>query len=95
MYLVRHVVMDSAQVTTLEAKGRFVLDRLFLAHLRTKGAENWLPADWREAYDNAGPNRTDKARVIADYISGMTDLYAQTLFSRLFVPFEGTVYDHL
>ncbi|HIF9142931.1 TPA: anti-phage deoxyguanosine triphosphatase [Photobacterium damselae] len=36
-----------------------------------------------------------KARLVCDYISGMTDSYATKLFTRLFTPKSGSVFDRL
>ena len=51
-----------------------------------------LPPEWRERYQGAGEGRNDArlARVVCDYIAGMTDRYAAREYRRLFsVEFEG------
>ena len=44
---------------------------------------SYLPCEWKQKSDLAS-NKTDLARVIADYISGMTDRYALTQHSKVF-----------
>ncbi len=45
-----------------------------------------LPSEWQEGIDSPGTART--ARVVADYIAGMTDKYALEMHRRLFDPYE-------
>ncbi len=51
---------------------------LFLAEPET------LPSPWRERAKDAGKDTTKKARVVCDYIAGMTDTYAIDEHRRLF-----------
>jgi len=51
-----------------------------------------LPPEWRERYEGAGEagNEARLARVVCDYIAGMTDRYAIREYRRLFsVEFDG------
>jgi dGTPase len=41
-----------------------------------------LPPEWRERYEGQGAARL--ARVVCDYIAGMTDRYAMREYRRLF-----------
>ena len=43
-----------------------------------------LPGDWRRRSENR--DETGRARVVADYIAGMTDRYALDLHRKLFDP---------
>ena len=43
-----------------------------------------LPDDWQKLYELAGKAKSDKARVICDYIAGMTDRFAIVEHDRLF-----------
>jgi dGTPase len=45
------------------------------------GAE--LPGRWQDAIELA-PDDADRARIIADFIAGMTDPYAIEQYARLF-----------
>lgn len=43
-----------------------------------------LPPEWLEKSKNAGKDKDEKARVVCDYIAGMTDRYALIEHARLF-----------
>ncbi len=45
-----------------------------------------LPAEWQAGVD--GPGTAQTARLVADYIAGMTDKYALEMHRRLFDPYE-------
>lgn len=92
-FIEKYVFM-SPQVLTLEAKGRHIIRCLFLKYMQGKNAERLLPQDWQIYVRNAD-SETCKARVITDYISGMTDNYAQETYARLFLPNRGSIYDIL
>jgi dGTPase len=59
------------------------LFELFQTHPTT------LPADWQQLYNNQ-EHSSDKARIVADYIAGMTDRFALEEHHRLFDPFAKT-----
>jgi dGTPase len=43
-----------------------------------------LPDDWQDKFEKAGKGKSDKARIICDYIAGMTDRFAMIEHARLF-----------
>ena len=43
-----------------------------------------LPDDWQNKIAAAGKDKNEKARVVCDYIAGMTDRYAVAEHARLF-----------
>ena len=92
--LIRKVVIESPQVRTLEHKGRHMIKALFCALMREDNVEALLPEDWRERLGSSY-TKTKKARVVCDYISGMTDDYAQKTYARLFLPDKGSIYELL
>ena len=57
-------------------------------------AERLLPQrfgmEWKKA-----ESETQRCRVICDYMAGMTDKYANRMYSRFFLPNEGSVFDRL
>ena len=66
-------------VNRMTSKGRRVVKDLFrLLHAEPE----CLPPDWRRISDGAGTAKT--ARVVADYIAGMTDRFALDEHRRLF-----------
>ena len=90
--LIKKIVFESPQVHTLEAKGKHIIRCLFLKLMSGDNAKELLPFDWRE-YLKDGDSNKCKARIVSDYISGMTDDYAQKTYSRLFLPDRGSIYE--
>jgi len=45
-----------------------------------------LPPQYQDKMEAAGPSPEARARIVADYIAGMTDRYAQREYARLFAP---------
>lgn len=85
-------VIRRPDVQMLEYKGQLVVMELFEAF--SSDPERLLPentqARWRAAqHENNG------MRVIADYISGMTDEFAARLYGTLFVPKRGATQDNM
>ena len=87
-------VIESPQVRTLEEKGRHIIRSLFWRYMRGDKGDQLLPTDWRELLQG-DYSRQEKARVICDYISGMTDDYAQRTYAKLFLPNQGSIYEVL
>jgi len=71
------------QVNRFNAKGEKIVAELFTYYMQYP---NCLPADWAKAIqDYQGDNAARfSARLIADYIAGMTDRYAITAYQRAF-----------
>ncbi len=83
--VVMELVIRSPQVHTLEVKGRHIVRSLFQSFLNDDAL---LPNDWREYFEDYS-----KHRVVSDYISGMTDEYAQRAYAKLFLPNYGSIYE--
>jgi dGTPase len=91
------LVFDHSQLHQLERKGRVILEGIFTAlcesYLATKDSGlRLLP----EAFDQIvrtkeSPER--KARVLCDYVAGMTDGFAVRTYKRLFDPGFGSILD--
>ncbi len=92
------LVFQSPQVCQLEHKGGFMLERLFAAL-----QENYLQAgparyallsrDFEEEMSRAGDDTNFRARIICDYLAGMTDGFAIRIYKRLFDPDFGSIVD--
>ncbi len=67
------------KVNRMTSKARRVVAELFELFLREP---NCLPEEWRRQADGAGTPKT--ARLVADYIAGMTDRFALKEHQRLF-----------
>jgi dGTPase len=85
-------VIRKPELQLLEYKGQQIVMSLFEAFsseperlLPTNTSKRWVQAD----SDNS------KHRVLADYISGMTDEYATRLYNHLFLPKSNAVLDSL
>lgn len=89
--LVDQKVMQSARVQTLEAKGMRLIESLF--DVLIDKPEEMFPDDWRLELRECGRDNKAIARLACDYISGMTDSFAEKLYSRLFVPGFGSIHD--
>jgi dGTPase len=82
-------VYRSPQVCIMNEKGRLIITRLF-EHLEEK--PEMLPRSYISRFEKA-KNKTDKRRIIADYISGMTDRYAMDLYQMMFEPYEKVMFE--
>jgi dGTPase len=96
--LARSLVFRSPQVCQLEHKGGFMLQRLFEAL-----ADNYLAPgtpvhtllsrDFEAELARAGDDPRRRARLICDYLAGMTDGFASRIYKRLFDPDFGSIID--
>ena len=84
-----YCVFSAPQILTLEEKGKFIIRQLFHKFMEYP---KLLPEDWKEL-DIDSDNELSKARLVSDYISGMTDNYAQQTYSKLFLPHFGSISD--
>jgi dGTPase len=96
--LAREVVFRSPQVCQLEHKGGFMIERIFAA-LKDNYLEGGRPplmllsGTFEREMDAAGDDRGRRARVICDYLAGMTDGFASRIYKRLFDPDYGSIVD--
>jgi dGTPase len=82
-YLFEHVY-KSPQVCIMNEKGRLIISRIFY-HLEKN--PDMLPGSFKFRFKEA-VNKKRQRRVIADYLSGMTDRYAMDLYQMMFEPYE-------
>jgi len=92
------LVFRSPQVCQLEHKGGFMLKRLFQAmqenYLDEGGAKlPLLSRDFEQEMSQVGSDRNVQARIICDYLAGMTDGFATRIYKRLFDPDFGSIVD--
>jgi len=76
------------QVCIMNEKGRMIISRIF-HHLEEK--PDMLPGSFKFRFKRAGSKKA-RRRVIADYISGMTDRYAMDLYQMMFEPYEKVMF---
>ena len=67
---------------------------LFRKFMQGDNAKALLPEDWSERLDSDSSEEA-KARLVSDYIAGMTDNYAQKIYARLYLPDKGSIYELL
>lgn len=81
------LVFQSAQLHQIEFKGNMMIEKLFSLfeenYIRTHSKIKLLP-DFDDKYIRDEKNANKKARLICDYMSGMTDSYAMRTYRRLF-----------
>jgi dGTPase len=93
--LSQDLVFDHAQLHQLERKSRVVLGSIFVAFSECyleNGNTRLLP----EGFDRiirSKPELRAKARILCDYIAGMTDGFAIRTYKRLFDPDFGSILD--
>ncbi|MFC7298963.1 anti-phage deoxyguanosine triphosphatase [Herminiimonas aquatilis] len=84
---VRDFVIFRPQVQALEFKGQQMICKLF--DVLDENPKRLLPRSDYDLYEQS-PN---KHRVICDYIAGMTDVHAARLYTRIFTPNIGSMFD--
>jgi dGTPase len=82
-------VYRSPQVCILNEKGKLIISRIF-KHLEKR--PEMLPKGFRARFKET-LERSEKRRIIADYISGMTDRYAMDLYQMMFEPHEKVLFE--
>ena len=85
-------VIKTQQVQTLEFRGQQLVMKLFDA--LASDPDRLLPERYRDRRHRSSDAK-GKARVICDYVAGMTDEYATRLYERLYVPRVGQFSDRL
>ena len=81
---VSQYVVHKPDIQLLEYKGQQLVMELFEAF--ASDPERLLPENTRERWRHSNEKGENAHRIIADYISGMTDGFAQRLYSTLFHP---------
>lgn len=74
------------RMSMMRGKAKQVLRDLFRAYLSNP---EFLTPEWRQGFDTA-KNKADAAKVICDYVAGMTDRYAIEQHQKLFNIYETT-----
>ena len=93
--LSQELVFDHSHLHQLERKGRVILEAIFQAFSESYLTECGLRL-MPESFDRIirlTPDRRVRARVMCDYIAGMTDGFAIRTYKRLFDPGFGSLLD--
>lgn len=95
--LSRELVFWSPQIYQLEYKADFMLKQIFMAfqehYLIDPGSKFMLLPESTEKYVRSETDLIRRARLICDYIAGMTDVFAIRTYKRLFDPDFGSIMD--
>jgi dGTPase len=73
-------VIDSQRVQTISWKGAYIIKKLFAAFM---SEERLLTEHDRRQWRTVQTD-TERARIVCDYIAGMTDSFAMRMHARLF-----------
>lgn len=84
-------VIRKPEIQMLEYKGQQIIMELFEAF--ESDPQRLLPLNTQERWQHAKENNLNEMRVIADYISGMTDEFAGRLHQQLFGPKSAGIFE--
>jgi dGTPase len=91
------LVFDHSQLHQLERKGRVILEGIFTAlcesYLAAKDSGLRLLPEAFDQIVRSQESTESKARVLCDYVAGMTDGFAVRTYKRLFDPGFGSILD--
>jgi dGTPase len=80
------------RVQRLQKRSEIMLQRLWESFIVPENGRLIVPPDWIEEYEQQKGNWSWR-RFVADYISGMTDTYAEKVYSELFASKTGSIYE--
>jgi dGTPase len=79
-------------VQRLQMRNEIMLKRLWESFIIPESGRKIIPPDWIENYERRKAS-WPWPRFVADYISGMTDAYAEKVYSELFASKSGSIYE--
>lgn len=80
------------RVQRLQMRSEIMIERLWSRFIVPDTGRMIVPPDWIESYQQM-KGKWQWPRFIADYISGMTDAYAEKVYSELFASRAGSIYE--
>ncbi|GAB2698417.1 deoxyguanosinetriphosphate triphosphohydrolase family protein [Paenibacillus thermoaerophilus] len=80
------------RVQRLQKRSEIMLERLWDSFKEPQAGRLILPPDWIESYERQKANWPWE-RMVADYIAGMTDAYAEKVYAELFASRTGSIYE--
>ena len=86
-------VIANYKIIQMEYKGKKMVKDVFNAFINSNG--KLLPPGEQQKYNLYKDDKNKQARVICDYIAGMSDNFLTMIYSRLFVPNYGSIGDLL
>ncbi|MGL5799290.1 MAG: anti-phage deoxyguanosine triphosphatase, partial [Plesiomonas sp.] len=88
---VNEFVVRRTEVQMLEYRGQQLIMTLFDA--LSADPERLLPNNTRQHWQQSRAEGHSGLRVITDYISGMTDGFAQRIYNQLFIPGDSVLFE--
>ncbi|MBC8078803.1 MAG: dNTP triphosphohydrolase [Gorillibacterium sp.] len=80
------------RVQRLQMRNEIMIRRLWDSFIIPDSGRRIIPPDWIENYERHKAN-WPWPRFVGDYISGMTDAYAEKVYSELFANKSGSIYE--
>ncbi|WP_284644103.1 deoxyguanosinetriphosphate triphosphohydrolase family protein [Paenibacillus silviterrae] len=80
------------RVQRLQKRSEIMLQQLWDSFKHYETGRLILPPDWSESYEQH-KEKWSWPRLVADYISGMTDAYADKVYAELFASRSGSIYE--
>jgi len=82
------LMINDERILALRVKADYIIRQLFAGFYSNKNLNisGLLPDDYEEMYKKDAGDKASQARVVADFISGMTDEYAQRVYAALYSP---------
>lgn len=80
------------RVQRLQKRSEIMLTRLWESFIDYETGKLILPPDWIESYERQ-KGKWPWERLVADYIAGMTDAYAEKVYAELFASQTGSIYE--
>ncbi len=80
------------RVQRLHKRSEIMLERLWESFRDYDTGRDIIPADWLENYERH-KSHWPWERLVADYIAGMTDAYAEKVYTEFFASRSGSIYE--
>lgn len=80
------------RVQRLQKRSEIMIQRLWTSFIEYETGRLIIPPDWMENYEQH-KSRWPWPRFVADYISGMTDAYAEKVYAEMFASKSGSIYE--
>ncbi|MCM3747677.1 dNTP triphosphohydrolase [Paenibacillus pasadenensis] len=80
------------RVQRLQMRSEIMIRRLWDSFIKPETGRLIIPTDWLQSYEQHSA-KWSWPRFVADYIAGMTDSYAEKVYSELFASKSGSIYE--
>jgi dGTPase len=80
------------RVQRLQKRSEIIVESLWNSFIDPEKGQWIIPPDWMDSYERH-KEKWSWPRFVADYISGMTDAYAEKVYAELFASKSGSIYE--